>query len=255
MLTDPQDDPVASISAMLQSLRLWNRAFDNLCRLTPSSLSSKKGYQEADNPFLTTSNSGKRNARSAANAAQCSVPNPHVKSHALSGIWWRIADGLMNTLFSLTQAYIARGSPREAEFFAQQAKDLSSAMSMPAMTSRALARLGEIYLHLGELNESHTYLTEAATLIPNAAGPDGAEIRRLHAEYNRLKENKKEAQHLYNEAIAMLEELEQQFVSVDAYNAMYASTLYPMLLADISAGPGNRLGILRNLRRQLPRRL
>ena len=38
---------------MLQSLRLWNRAFDNLCRLVPPSSPGKQAQEDADNPFIT----------------------------------------------------------------------------------------------------------------------------------------------------------------------------------------------------------
>lgn len=224
-LTTMQDDPVTSINGMLQALRLWNRAFDTLSRLDPSP-SFSKSEQNSDNPFLGAPKGATEGTQSAANDERQMTRKLSGKSSALSGIWWRIAEGLLNTLFSLTQAYVARGSPREAEFFSQQAKDLSLALNMPAMTSRALARLGEIYLHLGQLNDSHSCLVEAATLISDTAGPDAAEIHRLNAEYNRMSENNEEAQHLYDEAIAVLDKLEHQFVSVDGHHAGYEVCSY-----------------------------
>lgn len=240
---------------MLQSLRLWNRAFDNLCRLVPPSSPSKRAQEDADNPFITAvvdaGHDLQHNANSPGQRNNVSLR----MSHALSDIWWRIAEGLLNMLFSLTQAYVARGSPREAEFFARQAQDLSVALKMPAMTSRALARLGEIHLHLGELHDSHEYLTEAAKLISDIAGPDAAEIRRLCAEYNGMKENKQEAQHLYDEAIAMLDELEKQFASVDHHITTYDFYISSMQLIDpvsVIARPMNTLQILSRPRRMTP---
>ncbi|KAI0700451.1 peptidase family C50-domain-containing protein [Cytidiella melzeri] len=207
-----RDDPVASINGMLQSLRLWNRAFDTLSRLAPPSSSAKKPGEGSDNPFFVEAQE-----TPAPNAETAGVERFFQRLPALRGIGWRILEGLLSTLFSLTRAYVSRGSPREAEFFAQQAKDLAVALNMPAMVSRALSRLGEIYLHLGQLKDSHACLAEAANLVADAGGPDAADIRRLHADHSRLNANKEGAQQLYDEAIAMLEELDQQFTTIDGH--------------------------------------
>ncbi|KAI0344016.1 hypothetical protein BDW22DRAFT_1114942 [Trametopsis cervina] len=213
-----RDDPVTSINGMLQSLRLWNRAFDTLSRLSPPSIYGKATASDADNPFLQEQKQPVANHTPSSSTAESqSIQRIFERSPFLRGIGWRILEGLLSTLFSLTRAYVSRGSPREAEFFAQQAKDLSIVLNMPAITSRALARLGEIYLHLGELNDSHSCLTEAATMVSDASGPDAAEIRRLHAEHSRMNANQKEAKLLYDEAIGMLEELDQKFTTIDGH--------------------------------------
>jgi separase len=214
-----QDDPVASINGMLQSLRLWNRAFDTLSRLKPSP-PPKSAETDSDNPFLQESEPRRapsRETEDTIGAEQILKLTP-----SLSGIGWRISEGLLNTLFSLTRAYISRGSPREAEFFVRQAQDLAVALNMPAMISRALCRLGEIYLHLGQLSDSHACLTEAAKLISDVSGPDAAEIRRLHADHSRVSASKGDARQLYDEAISLLEELEQQFAKIDGHAVRYA---------------------------------
>lgn len=224
-----QDDPVASINGMLQSLRLWNRAFDTLSRLTPSP-PSKSVEADSDNPFLQESEP--RQAPSRGNEETRGVEQLLKQTPSLSGIGWRISEGLLNTLFSLTRAYVSRGSPREAEFFARQAQDLAVALNMPAMISRALCRLGEIYLHLGQLNDSHACLAEAAKLISDASGPDAAEIRRLHADHSRVSASKGDARQLYDEAISLLEELEQQFTKIDGHAVRYALWLFRVSSAD-----------------------
>ncbi len=127
----------------------------------------------------------------------------------------------MGALFSLTQAYLARGSPREAEYFAQQAKDLAASLNAPAMVSRALARIGEIQLHQGLLEESHASLVAAAELVVDTSGPDAAEIQRLRAEYSRRNSDGQGAQQMYEEAITMLEELETLFGTLDGGNVGY----------------------------------
>lgn len=93
------------------------------------------------------------------------------------------------------------------------------------MISRAYSRLGEIYLHLGQLDNSHTCLAEAAKLVSDAGGTDAAEIRRLRAEHSRVNENQTDAQQLYDEAMTLLEELEEQFTVIDGHAIRYISRL------------------------------
>lgn len=90
---------------------------------------------------------------------------------ALDGLEWRIADGLLGTLFALTQSYFARGSAREAEYFAEQAQELAESLHTPAMVCRALARNGEIKLHMGLLEEGYACLMRAAGMVTDIAGP------------------------------------------------------------------------------------
>lgn len=205
-----------SIDGLLQSLRLWNCALDTLARLAPPPPSTKVA-DDSDNPFL----SDEAKAATIQGNSQGEAPAPAKKFQrppTLNGLEWRIAEGLLGTLFSLVQAYLSRGSPREAEYFAQQAKDLAESLRAPAMASRALARVGEIQLHLGSLEESHASLTQAAELAVNTAGPDAAEISRLLAEHSRRSADDKEAQQLYAEAMSTLEELDNLFVTLDTAN-------------------------------------
>ena len=77
---------------------------------------------------------------------------------------------------------------------------------MPAWAvRRAHARLGEIQLHLGQLEDSHASLTKAAELVADVAGPVTAEIQHLRAEYSRRSADEKGAQQLYEEAMSMLQ--------------------------------------------------
>ncbi|KAI0089987.1 peptidase family C50-domain-containing protein [Irpex rosettiformis] len=232
-----RDDPVTSINGLLQSLRLWNRAFDTLSRLAPP---SPQKQTDDDNPFLQTETK----------ADNSNAENFFQQAPGLGGLGWRISEGLLNTLFALTRAYVSRGSPREAEFFAQQAKDLAASLNMPAMVSRAFSRLGEIYLHLGQLNESHACLAEAANLVSDAGGPDAAEIRRLRAEHSRVNENKKDARQLYDEAISLLGELEHQFTVIDGHGAgprksLGMSPKAPKMSSNDTLAPSLLLSILR----------
>ncbi|KIP07348.1 hypothetical protein PHLGIDRAFT_30059 [Phlebiopsis gigantea 11061_1 CR5-6] len=225
MIQYSRDDPSAAINGLLQALRLWNRAVDTLSKIAPVSAPSE-GAADLDNPFLAepaprtgkTTDNGKL-----ANIASPSKTTPRLP--ALNGIEWRVAHGLLVTLFALTQAYVSRGSPREAEYFAQQAKEVAESLNTPAMVGRALARIGEIYLHLHQVEDSHASLAKAAEYLAGTVGPDAAEIRRLHAEHSRLHSDGTEAPQLYEEAMAMLEELDGVFAALDGQVASHRMSL------------------------------
>ncbi|KAJ3501675.1 hypothetical protein NLJ89_g9230 [Agrocybe chaxingu] len=88
-------------------------------------------------------------------------------------------------MFSLTLAYLRRGSPKEAGYFAKQAADLAGQLNTPAMVSRALARQGELQSStIGNLEDARVVLTKAAELLCYMPGIDTAGIRHLKVEYN-----------------------------------------------------------------------
>ena len=208
-LTVSQDDPATSMQGLLQSLRLWNRALDSLQRLLPS----PSKLSDDTNPFFAEDSQApsQHELRSEISAPVHKLQGLPV----LDGLEWRIASGLLSIHFALVNAYLVRGSPREAEYFARQALGLAEVLGAPAMASRAHARLGEIQLHLGQLEDSHASLATAARLVANVTGPEAAEIQHLRAEYSRRSADEKGAQQLYEEAMTMLQDLDNTFVAMD----------------------------------------
>ncbi|KAH9945510.1 peptidase family C50-domain-containing protein [Amylocystis lapponica] len=218
-----RDDPTTAVTGLLQSLRLWNRAADTLARLRP--VPASKAVSDEDNPFDIADDKEARPNGLVGPAEQLSPRRTFQRKSTMDSTEWRIADGLMTTLFALAQAYLARGSPREAEYFVQQAHDLAESLNAPAMLSRALARNGEILLHLGRLEEGYDALMQAAELVAGVAGPDVADIRRLRGQYSQRSSNHKDAQQLYEEAIAMLDELGKMFSTYDGVAASARKSL------------------------------
>ena len=193
-----------------------------LSRVAPAE-TPKIASSESENPFLVEP-ADESSERKDVNGTPSTPSSPRKitpRLPALDGIEWRIAHGLLITLFSLAQAYVARGSPREAEYFAQQAKDVAESLNTPAMVGRALARVGEIYLHLHQVEESHASLMKAAAFAAGTAGPDAAEINRLRAEHSMLHSDGKQAQQLYEQAMSILEDLDGVFATLDGQMAWY----------------------------------
>lgn len=137
----------------------------------------------------------------------------------IDGMEWRISEGLLSTMFALTEAYYLRGSAREADYFARQVLELAEELNVPGVHARALARRGEVQLHMNNLEGAWASISRAAELVCDSPGIDTAEIRRLKAEYNfRTSENEQEqgGTAAFEETVAMLEELDANFRQFDS---------------------------------------
>ncbi|KAM5541905.1 hypothetical protein V8D89_004634 [Ganoderma adspersum] len=219
-IQDARDDPTSSLQGLMQALRLWNRAIDAISRLQPSTPKQPAD----DNPFEITPKQPEdsKNALQEPRVLSSRASNPEV---LLDSSGWRLAEGLLSTLLSLSQAYAARGSAREAEFFALQTKDLAESLHAPVMISRAMAQHGELQIQLGLLQEGHQSLMRAAELVMHLKGPDAAEVRRLQGRYSVLSADSKGARQLFEEATSLLDELGNMFVALDGTSGARKSLL------------------------------
>jgi separase len=206
----PQNNVVGALECTLQSLRLWNRAVDTLSRLSQSSSKPSKATDDS-NPFEATP----PESSSASNARYNDHPRSLGQKRLMDGIEWRMVEGLLSTLLTLTHAYFTRGSSREAEYFAQQTQDVAESINAPAMVARALMRKGEIQLYQRQLGAGRGSLAKAAELLHDLSGVDAADMRRLNGDWNRSNEQAQDARDLYEEASAMLGELEGMLASFD----------------------------------------
>ncbi|KAG1775528.1 peptidase family C50-domain-containing protein [Suillus placidus] len=217
-----RNNVVGALECTLQSLRLWNRAVDTLSRLSQPSSKPTKATDDS-NPFEATppESSSTSDTRS----------NDHSKSlgqkRLMDGMEWRIVEGLLSTLLTLTHAYFTRGSSREAEYFAQQTQDLAESVNAPTMVARALMRKGEIQLYQRQLGAGRDSLAKAAELLQDLPGVDAADMRRLNGDWNRLNKQVQDAKDLYEEASAMLWELDGMLASFDGSRRKSSVTLSP----------------------------
>ncbi|KAI6117301.1 peptidase family C50-domain-containing protein [Pisolithus croceorrhizus] len=206
-----KNDVVGALCTMLQSLRLWNRAIDALSRLNPSRRSASKTTQEDDNVFEAPSNATPTSDQPAmsSSASRASIP--------VDALSWRLLSSLLATLLSLSQIFFARGSAREAIYFAQQALDLAQATKASIVAARALTLRSEVLLGQGELIASKQELAKAAQLLEGLPGVDAADVQRLRGDYEALcetgqEQNPKES---YERAWKMLDELEGMLTAID----------------------------------------
>ncbi|KAH8099548.1 peptidase family C50-domain-containing protein [Cristinia sonorae] len=216
-----KDDPTASLNGLMQALRLYHRAIDTFTRLIPP----PPKPAASDNPFDMTSVADALNTVKDVTPGPQQLPAPdnpprktYTRKSTMSALEWRVATGLLSTLFALAQTYLARGSAREAEYFVTQAKDLAESLNASAMTCRALTRMGELKLGLGKIDEAHDCLVQAANLIEDGvAGVDAADLRRLKGELSSKvhADGENRARASYEEAMTMLEELDDLLAAHD----------------------------------------
>ncbi|KAK7685385.1 hypothetical protein QCA50_011248 [Cerrena zonata] len=248
-----KDDPTTSLNGLLQSLRLYHRASDTLTRLLPPQTASS----DASNPFdMTTMKAALPTPEATDPSKPPPLDKPQHKSFpqhsSLSSLELRIASGLLTTLLSLTQAYFARGSAREAEYFAQQAHDLAESLRAPAMICRALSRMGEIKLRMGKVDEAHDCLKKAADLIADVGGVDAVDVVRLRGEVLmkvRMEDGQDvdQAKVMYEEAMKMLEELDTTFSALDggSRKSLGASPMSPRQGREDTFAPSLLVAVLR----------
>lgn len=130
-------------------------------------------------------------------------------------------------LFSLLSAYLERGSPREAQYFAEQAKALAESLNAPAGMCRALVKNGQIKLFQGLLEEGAEQFEEIERWVnADEAGNfclDLAEFYRLKGDLQQRGLMVEDAQKHYEEAIKVIERVNQDFRELDCVEFGYAS--------------------------------
>ena len=161
------------MKALLQALRVLNRAAESLARLNPE---PKKGSNDVD-PFAmseikeslqSTQSSG--SSTTAAKTRRTRVP--------LDGLEWRISNALLETQLSLAQTYAVRGSAREAEYFQEQAEELARVLGSSALLIRSLILKAELKMALGCPHDANSVLEEVMELSRNAGYLNEADIHR-----------------------------------------------------------------------------
>ncbi|KAL4259196.1 separase [Pleurotus pulmonarius] len=208
------DVPLA-LDSLLRSVRLYNRALESMARLNPSPGPAASGDA---NPFEDTSQRTSSPHEQAMEQVNRHDVPPATPSHrsVMKGSEWGVADGLFNTFFALVDAYSSRGSPREALFFAEQARDLADSLNAPVYASRALARMGEILIYQGRYQKGFDNVSKAGKLLADMQCADVVDIDRLHAEWYIRTSPGQNAKELFERAKSALDDLDRAYGAYDS---------------------------------------
>ena len=126
-------------------------------------------------------------------------------------------EGVIFVLQSLADAYLIRGSPREAEYFLKQVQTLGESSGLPAVESKALTRMVEVQLGMGRLEDAAKLLEEASAKLGGRVALDNVDLQRLLARYSERAEDHATAAELSLSALRMLQELNGDFQRMDGY--------------------------------------
>lgn len=233
-----QNNFSGSLDGLLQALRLWNRGFESLGRLQPPTSKSQSTGTVEHNPFETTSLKDALPTLTPSTPQSVSLTEPSPRGSGSftqrrilsTGLEWRVGEGLLNILFLLSRVYLERGSPREAQYFAEQAKDLAEALNAPAGMCMALMKNGEVKLCQGLLAEGSEQLEEIEKWVNTCA--DGylhsnlADLYRLQGDLEQRGSMLTDAQKHYRDAIAVIEGVDRDFDSLDGVEFGYCCNFY-----------------------------
>ncbi|KAF8831565.1 hypothetical protein HHX47_DHR1000449 [Lentinula edodes] len=242
-----------SFDGLLKALRLWNRAFESLGRFQPPAPKSNSTETEESDPFDISS---MKNALSKSGTPLHSISSqtqPPSTSRRIgdfsqrrilsTGLEWRIGEGLLNALFSLFHAYLERGSPREAQYFAEQAKELAASVNAPSGMCRAMVKNVEAKIYQGLIAEGSGQFKEIELCVINGDGDvhaDLAELHRLKGDLDQRDSMVIEAQKHYEDAIKVIERVDQTFRLLDGVEFGYWLKYCAVMSAiALSAGSNN----------------
>jgi hypothetical protein len=164
-------------------MRLCDRALNNISRLEPSS----KPSQDPSAPFNAPPNDHVTPIQDFASPAR----NPYkiASGGAHATLSWQLADvsidrfssdfysvltvltilwsqqQLAQSILRVSTLHLARGSPKDALFYATQAIDLAQNLGSERLAARALSLRAEVYILLNKWDEAGNDLEQVETLL------------------------------------------------------------------------------------------
>lgn len=193
-----------ALSALRQSLKLWNRAYETLLRHQTGKETSSK--ENNSNPF----DMGSLTAALPRLGNENEVEKETYTRNPLSEyVHWRIAEGLFGALLDLADAYFLQGSIRGSEYLVEQARSLATAINSTNYVCRAITRSIEIHLHKGKLEDAVSSINTAIELLGDSDNLDAINVARLSARYQQLLDQDTQANSLYSKALVLLSGLSE----------------------------------------------
>lgn len=212
-----QEDSTSTIQGLLQAMKLWNRATSSLSRLQPTPPPRPQAPVD-ENPFEESAGVTNEELVPPAELTTEKAPSSAisvVSQCCFDGLEWRIAQGSLSTLIALSDAFVARGSAREAEYFAQQAHDLASSLRLPVMMSRALTRLQDIHAWQRIIENVEDGLRNAAELLGSLPGADVANVSKVLGDLRLQEGQEMDAKASYQQAFSALAEFDRLITTVE----------------------------------------
>ncbi|GAA5849620.1 hypothetical protein JCM8547_000513 [Rhodosporidiobolus lusitaniae] len=204
-----------SLAPAMQAMRVGTRALNNISRLAPvptktSSAATESAFEARPIDHVT--------------ALADAPPINQRKSTTLpggaqAGLSWQLAESLLDATLRVASLHFLRGTPKSADFYAQQALDLAEDLGSSRMMARALAVRADVRLHWGKFEEADADLDRMVRLVGTASCPEATEARRLRADLHFRASMNPEAYKLYLDAQETLETFVTSAVDREAGNS------------------------------------
>ncbi|GAA5821500.1 hypothetical protein JCM3770_000600 [Rhodotorula araucariae] len=182
-----------SIAPAAQAMRLGTRALNNIARLAQAPASTAS---QGDSTFTAAPTDYKTALADAAPINQ-RKSGTTLPGGVHAGLSWQLAEGLLDGIIRVAALHFVRGTPKSADFFAQQALDLAEDLGAPRQMARALSMQADVRLHWGKLDEAAAGLEQVEELLGSTVCPEAAELRRLQADLHHRASLQQEALQFY----------------------------------------------------------
>ncbi|GAA5956273.1 hypothetical protein JCM8115_001674 [Rhodotorula mucilaginosa] len=161
----------------LQSMRLASRAVQNITRISPKP-SSRRGDGE-----VFTAPAADKNAPLADAAPESPRPSrASFASDSHSSLYWTLAQDLVVQTLRVAHLHYVRGTPKSADFFAQQAYDLAEDLGSLGSMAKALVSRAETAQRWGRTDSVTDHLNRLKTEFSTLEGPTRGAILQVLAE-------------------------------------------------------------------------
>ena len=201
-----REDIPSSLKSLAQSLRLWNNAARQLIKMSPKVEEVRK--VENDDPFaMPIDDKENENEKK-----KVKVHNNVFENRKCTGIHWRVSQALLECLIMLSKLYIMRGTSKEANYFLDQAYELTNSLASPNFNAKINALKAELSLALNNLDESRKQIDEALNSI---GGQDDNEssvlIKKVKGDLQFKLQSNSDASAGYLSACLILERLDKSY--------------------------------------------
>ncbi|GAA5958016.1 hypothetical protein JCM21900_004746 [Sporobolomyces salmonicolor] len=195
-------DLARSLAPATQSMRVYQRALNNISRLTPSLRASSPDSDPSDTFIAPRTDH--------VTPLNDLVPALRKRSRfgpggPQAGVSWQLAEQLACSILRVASLHHTRGTPKSAEFYALQAREFAQELGSARLVARAAALRAEVRIHVGKLEEAAEDLAMVEGIIGTHSCPEAVEAQRLRADLHLRNSLRREAYQLYLQAQTSLE--------------------------------------------------
>ncbi|TIA90048.1 hypothetical protein E3P99_01777 [Wallemia hederae] len=202
-----QGDMLCALKCLAQCLRLLMNAARQLAKLTP--IIETKSAEKNSDPFAMDVDDG-----------TTSKSRPHAnifENRRCAGLHWRISQSLYDCMYLLVTLYVARGSFREANFFLDEALQITDSLASPNYEAKINAAKADLKMALYQLEDSKTEIDKAALSLGGQEDNESSVLlKKAKGDLQFRQDAATDASAGYLSACLILERLDKAYTEIEA---------------------------------------